>query len=150
MRGEFGHSYPSVFGHYRRPSCTGSGTYVCWKVLVIGHSFSLNLSVIPRYLQVLSFTYSADPGRTTTGLYEWKVMPFGLCNAPATFQSLMNDLLRLYIGVSCLWYLDDVLIFSKNIKQHEKHLTEVLTVFRRASCMPIPRSAPSIRKRSLS
>ncbi len=37
---------------------------------------------------------------------EWKVMPFGLCNAPATFQSLMNDLLRPYIDVSCLCYLD--------------------------------------------
>ena len=55
---------------------------------------------------------------TNTGLYEWKKMPFGLCNAPATFQSLMNDLLRPYIGVSCLCYLDDVLIFSKNIKEH--------------------------------
>ena len=53
---------------------------------------------------------------TNTGLYEWKVMPFGLCNAPATFQSLMHDLLRPYIGVSCLCYLDDVLTFSKNIR----------------------------------
>ena len=55
---------------------------------------------------------------TSTGLYEWKVMPFGFCNAPATFQSLMNDLLRPYIGVSCPCYLDDVLIFSKYIKEH--------------------------------
>ena len=43
----------------------------------------------------------------------------------------MNDLLRPYIGVSCLCYLDDVLIFSKNIKEHEKHLREVLTGFRK-------------------
>ncbi len=56
----------------------------------------------------------------------------GLCNAPATFQSLLNDLLRPYIGVSCLCYLDDVLIFSKNIKEHEKHLREVLNVFRKS------------------
>ncbi len=57
-------------------------------------------------------------------------MPFGLCNAPATFQSLMNDILRPFIGVSCLCYLDDVLIFSKNITEHEQHLREVLTAFR--------------------
>ena len=69
---------------------------------------------------------------TSTGLYEWKVMPFGLCNAPATFQSLMNDLLRPFIGISCLCYLDDVLIFSKNIIEHDKHFREVLEAFRKS------------------
>ena len=84
---------------------------------------------------------------TNTGLYEWKVMPFGLCNAPATFQSLMNDLLRPYIGVSCLCYLDDVLIFSKNIKEHEKHLTEVLTVFRKSQLYANPKKCALFQKK---
>jgi hypothetical protein len=57
-------------------------------------------------------------------------MPFGLCNAPATFQSLMNDLLRPFIGTSCLCYLDDILVYSKTVAEHDKHLRDVLTVFR--------------------
>ena len=74
-------------------------------------------------------------------------MPFGLCNAPATFQSLMNDLLRPYIGVSCLCYLDDVLIFSKNIKEHEKHLREVLTVFRKSQLFANPNKCALYQKK---
>ena len=58
-------------------------------------------------------------------------MRFGLCNAPATFQSLVNDLLRPFIGISCLCCLDDVLIFSKNINEHDKHIREVLEAFRK-------------------
>ena len=59
-------------------------------------------------------------------------MPFGLCNAPATFQRLMNQALRKVIGKKALVYLDDVIIFSRDLEQHEKDIREVLELIRKA------------------
>ena len=60
--------------------------------------------------------------RTHQGHYEFRVMPFRLCNATATFQALMNkvfkDYLRKFLGV----YLDDIIIYRKTMKQHIQHL----------------------------
>ena len=53
-------------------------------------------------------------------------MPFGLTNAPATFQHFMNDIFRDLLDVSVVIYLDDILIFSTNEKDHEGHIREVL------------------------
>jgi transposase InsO family protein len=69
--------------------------------------------------------------RTHFGHYEWRVLPFGLCNAPATFQALMNNVfsnrgLGKYVAV----YLDDILIYSRSPQEHVQHLREVLTVLR--------------------
>ena len=68
--------------------------------------------------------------RTPLGLFQWKVLSFGLTNAPATFQAVMNDVLRPVIGKFALVYLDDILIFSKTIGEHAEHLRAVLQLLR--------------------
>lgn len=60
---------------------------------------------------------------TPNGLYEYLRMPFGLKNAPATFQRLMNEILRDYINKICVVYLDDILIFSTSLKEHIQSLS---------------------------
>ena len=63
---------------------------------------------------------------TRYGLYEYVVMPFGLCNALGTFQSYINDVLREYLDDFCTVYLDDVLVYSNNKEDHIKHVRKVL------------------------
>ena len=63
---------------------------------------------------------------THDGLFEFNVMPFGLCNAPATFQRLMNLSLSGMLWSECLVYLDDIIIFGCTFKEHLCHLTSVL------------------------
>lgn len=57
--------------------------------------------------------------------YKIVVMPFGLTNAPATFQSLMNDLLRALLHRSILVFFDNMLLHSRR-EEHLEHLQEVL------------------------
>ena len=63
---------------------------------------------------------------TPNGLFEFKVMPFGLCNAPATFQRLMDLVLAGLQWSSCLVYLDDIIILGKDFKSHLENLSLVL------------------------
>lgn len=53
-------------------------------------------------------------------------MPFGLTNAPAVFQALVNDVLRDFINHSVFVYLDDILIFSRSVAEHERQVRQVL------------------------
>ncbi len=57
-------------------------------------------------------------------------MPFGLCNAPATFQRLLNNIIRPLLDDFVVIYLDDVLIYSKSLKEHKEHVHKVLTLLR--------------------
>ena len=67
---------------------------------------------------------------TQNGLYEFTRMPFGLKTAPATFQRAMEVILSGLTFEICLCYLDDVIIFGKNLREHNDHLSTVLTRFR--------------------
>ena len=68
---------------------------------------------------------------TNQGLFEPLVMGFGLCNAPATFQRMMNDIFKDLLNVYMVVYLDDILIFSSDEKQHEQHVKEILRRLRK-------------------
>ncbi|GFV85105.1 retrovirus-related Pol polyprotein from transposon 297 [Trichonephila clavipes] len=69
---------------------------------------------------------------TPEGLYEFKVMPFGLCNAPATFERMMDNLLRNFKWTMCLCYLDDIIVFSETFEDHLIRLRLVLKCLQEA------------------
>jgi hypothetical protein len=65
--------------------------------------------------------------RTHQGLFEFLVMPFSLMNALATFQALMNDVLRTFLRQFVLGFFDDILIYNSSWLEHLCHVHLVLT-----------------------
>jgi len=74
----------------------------------------------------------------SSGLYQFRTMPFGLCNAPATYQRFMNCLLAGLNWICCLVYLDDVIVFSTTFEEHLAHLEDILSRFRQADTLLKP------------
>lgn len=56
------------------------------------------------------------------GHYEYVRMPFGLKNAPSTFQRVMDNVLREHLHRICFVYMDDIVIFSKSLQEHQQHI----------------------------
>jgi len=69
--------------------------------------------------------------KTIQGLYEWLVIPFGLCNTPSTFMRLMNDVLHPFTYSFVIFYLDDILVYSATWEEHISHLTQVLETLKK-------------------
>lgn len=67
---------------------------------------------------------------TPSGHYEYQVMPFGLSNAPAVFQSYMNEVLRPFLNRFVIVYIDDILIYSSSRSEHHNHVLQVLRKLR--------------------
>ena len=66
------------------------------------------------------------------GLFEFNVMPFGVCNGPATFQRAMDDMLGNYNWKFAMVYIDDINIFSRTFEEHLQHLNLVFQRIRKA------------------
>ena len=62
---------------------------------------------------------------TQNGQFEWKVLPYGLCNSPVTFMRTVNQVLRGLLFKTCVVYVDDLIVYSRNMKEHLAHLQEI-------------------------
>jgi hypothetical protein len=83
---------------------------------------------------------------TSLGHYEYKKMPFGLKGAPSTFIRLMTNVLSGLQGIKCLVYLDDVVIFGKTLKDHNKKLRDVFGRLRKHNLKLQPDKCEFLRK----
>lgn len=68
--------------------------------------------------------------KTRFGLFEYLVMPFGLCNAPAAFQYFLNEVFREELDIYVVVYIDDILIYSSSVEEHVHHVKAVLQKLR--------------------
>ncbi len=105
---------PRIDDHLDRLS--GAKMFSCLDLQQAYHQIRLSESDIPK----TAFT-------TPHGLYEYLVLPFGLTNAPSTFQTLVNSVLGSELRHCCLVYLDDIIVFSANPEEHMEHLRLVLS-----------------------
>ena len=102
--------------------------------LLSGAKYFTTLDLASGYWQVCMDPDSQEKTAfiTYSGLYEFKKMPFGLVNAPATFQRLMEIVLTGLARDGCMVYLDDVLVIGRTFDEHNKNLTKVLERLRSA------------------
>ena len=102
--------------------------------LLWGTKFFTSLDLASGYWQVGMAADSREKTAFTTqhGLYEFKVMPFGLCNAPATFQRLMETVLAGLARDKCLVYLDDILVIGSSFEEHLANLRQVFSRLQKA------------------
>ncbi|GKD50749.1 putative reverse transcriptase domain-containing protein [Tanacetum coccineum] len=69
--------------------------------------------------------------RTRYGHFEFQVMPFGLTNVPAVFMDLMNRVCKPYLDKFVIVFIDDILVYSKDEEEHEKHLKIILELLKK-------------------
>ena len=86
---------------------------------------------------------------TPDGLYEFNVLPFGLCNGPATFQRLMDLVLSGLQWSSCLVYLDDIIVVGRSFHEHLQNLENVFQRLRSAGLKLKPKKCTFMRKEVL-
>ncbi|KAG8176335.1 hypothetical protein JTE90_021972 [Oedothorax gibbosus] len=101
---------------------------------LVGNHWFTTLDLKSGYWQVEIHPDDKEKTAFTAGqgLWQFKVMPFGLCNAPATFERLMETVLRGLSYEACLVYLDDIVIVGKEFNDHLINIRKVLTKLRYA------------------
>jgi len=82
---------------------------------------------------------------TRYGQFEWNVLPFGLCNAPATFSRGMHEVFRDLLDSFVVIFLDDILIFSRSLEEHEQHVRVVLERLRQHELYANPEKSKFFR-----
>eukprot|EP00731_Ephydatia_muelleri_P003644 Em0001g3644a len=115
---------------------------------LVGSKFFTTLDLASGYWQVEVAPEDQPKTAFTTpeGLYQFKVMPFGLCNAPATFQRLMDRVLSGLKWSSCLVYFDDLIVVGTTFQEHLHHLTSVFTRLRGAGLKLKPKKCTLCRQ----
>ncbi|GBG59953.1 hypothetical protein CBR_g286 [Chara braunii] len=93
-----------------------------------GHHFFTKIDLCSGYHQIRAAEEDQPKPafRSRFGHYEFTVMPFGLRNAPATFQTAMNTMFQDLLEDSVLVYIDDILVYSRILEEHLTHLRTVL------------------------
>jgi len=106
--------------------CTNMCRDANWLTLIDIKDAYHHIAMDPACISMTAFT-------TPRGLYEWLRMPFGLCNAPATFQRYVDASLRGLIGKICAAFFDDCLVYTTgSIEEHAEHVRTVLDRLSRA------------------
>jgi hypothetical protein len=114
----------------------------CYPLLLIsesidrlaGTTYFMKLDIRKAYhrLRIASGNEWKTAFRTRYGHYEYTVVPFGLVNAPAAFQGHINTVLRKFFDLFCIAYLDDIVIYSNSLEEHEEHVRLVLVKLQEA------------------
>jgi hypothetical protein len=93
-----------------------------WSILDMTNSF-FHTCMHPDSIALTAIT-------TPFGLYEWLVMPMGLCNSPSIHQHRVANALRDYIRKICHIYMDDIIIWSQSVQEHIKHTRLIMKCLR--------------------
>ena len=93
------------------------GTVIFTKLNVVAAFHNLRMKLGKEYKTAF---------RSRLGLYEFLVMPFDLANAPSSFQTFINEVLKEFLDKFCTTYMDNILIFSRSRGKHRRYVKAVL------------------------
>jgi len=95
---------------------------------LLGNAWYSTLDLKSGYWQIKIRSEDKDKTAFAIGneLWQFRVMPFGLCNAPATFEQVMEQVLREFISKICLVYFNDIIIFGKTFEKMIQNLEKIL------------------------
>jgi len=108
---------------------------------LLGAQVLSSLNALSRFtqLELAEEDIEKTAFRTHRGLFQFRRLPFSLCNGPSIFQRVMQSILAPYLWIFCLVYIDDIVIYSKLYEEHIDHLDKVLEAIERAGLTLSPR-----------